>query len=93
MSKENEIQFDLMKTTDTIRQIIQIVLSENHYETKSVEHWNREIINRTQNFLSETYPTMKSFVSTIILPRSDEDIHLCNACLWDTTTDGSTIIK
>ena len=85
--------FDLMPTTDVVRQVIETVLSSQQYDADQLHEWNRKIIDACQRSLAESYPSFRTIVSTIILPQNDEQMHLSCACRWDFPIDGSTIVQ
>lgn len=85
--------FDLTYTTQVIRKIVEDILHTNQYYAESVDTWCRQIVNSCQQSLSDIYRSFKTIITTIIIPKHDENIHMGNACLWDYAVDGSTIIK
>ncbi|CAF3891979.1 unnamed protein product [Rotaria sp. Silwood1] len=60
---------------------------------ESIDTWSRQIVDSCQKSLSEIYNSFKTIITTMIIPKNDENIHIGNACLWDYQLDGSTIIK
>jgi hypothetical protein len=85
--------FDVDKITDIIRNIVEDILNTNEFNWKSIDNWSRRIVNSCQQSLSEIQNLSKIIIMTMIIPKNDENIHMSNACLWDFSVDGSTIIK
>jgi hypothetical protein len=92
MSEDVEC-FDVDNTTDIIRKIVEDILNTNEFNWESIDHWSRQIINSCQRSLSDIQNSFKIIITTMIIPKNDEIIHMSNACLWDFSVDGSTIVK
>ncbi|CAM4898947.1 unnamed protein product [Rotaria socialis] len=89
---ENEA-FDLSHTTNIIRAIVEDILNRNKFNEDNVNSWTRQIVDRCQQSLLEIHNSFKTIITAMIIPKSEENIHMSNACLWDYEVDGSTIIK
>ncbi|CAF4202803.1 unnamed protein product [Rotaria sp. Silwood2] len=85
--------FDVSYTTDIIRNIVENILNKNQFNMESIDKWNRQIVDTCQKSLSEIYNSFKIIITTMIIPKNDENVYMGNACLWDYKVDGSTIIK
>ena len=85
--------FDIVKTTDVIRKIVEDVLNTNQFNSQSIDHWSRQIVDSCQQSLSDIQNSSRTIITTMIIPKKSDTIHMSNACLWDFTVDGSTIIQ
>ncbi|CAF1076925.1 unnamed protein product [Adineta steineri] len=85
--------FDITKTTDIIRKIIEEILNTNQYRLEHIDKWTRQIVDSCQRSLFEIQNSFKTIITAMIIPKTNENIHMSNACLWDFAADGSTIIK
>ncbi|CAF3632894.1 unnamed protein product [Rotaria sp. Silwood1] len=85
--------FDVTYTTDIIRKIVENILNKKQFNMESIDTWSRQIVDSCQKSLSEIYNSFKTIITTMIIPKNDENIHIGNACLWDYQLDGSTIIN
>ena len=85
--------FDTTYITDIIHKIIEDILNTNQFNRESIDTWSRQIVDSCQQSLSKIYGSFKTIITTMIIPKMDESIHMSNACRWDFLVDGSTIIK
>jgi len=85
--------FDVTKTTNIIREIVENILNTNQFNPESIDKWSRQIVDSCQQSLLEMQNSFKTIITTMIVPKNSDNIHMSNACLWDFPVDGSTIIK
>ena len=85
--------FDLTNTTDVIRKIVEDILNTNQFNRDSIDNWTRQIVDLCQQSLVERQKSFRTIITAMIIPKNSEYIHMSNACLWDFSVDGSTIIK
>ena len=85
--------FDVDGTAALIQTILEGILSTHPYDASKIDDWSQEIVDASQRCLSQGHGRFKTIVSAVILPKGDETTHMSNACLWDFSIDGSTIVK
>jgi hypothetical protein len=85
--------FDIIKTTDVIRKVVEDVLNTHRFNLENIDDWSRQIVDLCQRSLCESQNLFKTIITTMIIPKNSENIHMSNACLWDFSVDGSTIIQ
>ena len=85
--------FDVTKTTDTIRRIVEDTLNVHEYQTESINRWTQRIVELCQQSLMAVQKSFRTIVTALILPKRDAHVHISNGCLWDFVADGSTIVQ
>ena len=90
---KHEEGFDVNGTAALIQTILEDILNTHPFDASRVSDWSREIVDSSQRSLLQGHGRFKTIVTAVILPKADETVHLSNACLWDFSIDGSTIVK
>ncbi|UJR08555.1 hypothetical protein I4U23_012816 [Adineta vaga] len=87
------MSFDVIKTTELIRTIIENVLNTNEYKKENIDQWTRQIVDLCQRSLVDLQQSFRTIVSAMIVAKRDEYVHMSNGCLWEFEVDGSTIVQ
>ncbi|XP_062324742.1 dynein light chain Tctex-type 1-like [Osmerus eperlanus] len=76
-----------------VKDAVETTIGNNNYQQSRIHQWTSSIVETSLNQLSKLGKPFKYIVTCIILQKNGAGLHTASSCFWDSTMDGSCIVR